>query len=73
MGLGIVDIAEIVSEIRRKLPDLEATSALQPEQARFRVSDSLTPFLKNTSQTQPLMQVLDDLHWADKPSAERTL
>ncbi|MCH7713417.1 MAG: AAA family ATPase, partial [Chloroflexi bacterium] len=39
-----------------------------PEQARFRLFDSITSFLKNASQSQPLMLVLDDLHWADKPS-----
>ena len=30
--------------------------------------DSITAFLKSASQRQPLMLVLDDLHWADQPS-----
>jgi DNA-binding CsgD family transcriptional regulator len=42
--------------------------ALEPEQARFRLFDSITTFLKHASQSQPLMLILDDLHWADKPS-----
>ena len=65
MGPGAADIA---SEIRRKLPDLETPPPLAPEQARFRLFDSITNFLKNASQSQPLLLVLDDLHWADQPS-----
>ncbi|MEE8370341.1 MAG: adenylate/guanylate cyclase domain-containing protein, partial [Dehalococcoidia bacterium] len=42
--------------------------ALEPEQARFRLFDSITTFLKNASKSQPIVLVLDDLHWADKPS-----
>ena len=68
MGPGAADIAEIVPEIRVKLPDLEAPPALEPEQSRFRLFDSIATFLKNASQRQPLMLVLDDLHWADRSS-----
>jgi DNA-binding CsgD family transcriptional regulator len=68
MGPGAADIAEVISAVREKLPGLEPPPALEPEQARFRLFDSITTFLKNATQTQPLMLVLDDLHWADKPS-----
>ncbi|MCI0787679.1 MAG: ATP-binding protein, partial [Chloroflexi bacterium] len=68
MGAGAADIAEIVPEIRVKLPDLETPPVLEPEAARFRLFDSITTFLKDTSQSQPLMLVLDDLHWADRSS-----
>ena len=68
MGRGAADIAEIVPEIRGKLPDLETRPALEPEEARFRLFDSITTFLKNVAQSQPLMLVLDDLHWADRSS-----
>ena len=66
MGTGAADIAEIVAEIRGKLPDLETPPVLEPEPARFRLFDSITIFLKNVAQRQPLMVVLDDLHWADR-------
>ncbi|MCI0799262.1 MAG: AAA family ATPase, partial [Chloroflexi bacterium] len=68
MGPGAADIAEIVPEIRGKLPDLETPPVLEPEPARFRLFDSITTFLKNAAQRQPLMLVLDDLHWADRSS-----
>ena len=68
MGPGAADIAEIVPEIRRKLTDLEPPPPLQPEQARFRLFDSIVSFWKSAARSQPLMLVLDDLHWADEPS-----
>ncbi len=68
MGTGAADIAQVVSEIRERLPDLPPPLQMEPEQARFRLFDSVTTFLKNASRGRPLMLVLDDLHWADKPS-----
>ena len=67
MGAGAADIAEIVSDVRQRLPDLEAPPALEsPEAARFRLFDSIATFLKSASKAQPLVLILDDLHWADK-------
>jgi predicted ATPase len=68
MGPGAADIAQVVSEIRERVPDLPSPPSLEPEQARFRLFDSVTTFLKNASRLQPLVIILDDLHWADKPS-----
>ena len=68
MGPGAASIAGIISEVRGKLPDLEPPPALEPEQARFRLFDSITSFLKNAARSQPLMLVLDDLQWADRSS-----
>jgi class 3 adenylate cyclase len=68
MGSGASDIAQVVSEVRQRLPGLPAPPHLEPEQARFRLFDSITTFLRNATKGQPLVLVLDDLHWADKPS-----
>jgi len=68
MGPGAADIADVVPEVRERLPGLPPPPQLEPEQARFRLFDSITTFLKNASLRQPHVLVLDDLHWADKPS-----
>ena len=68
IGSGAAAIVEIVPEILGKLPGLETPPALDPEAARFHLFDSITTFLKNAAQNQPLMMVLDDLHWADRSS-----
>ncbi|MFY9586023.1 MAG: AAA family ATPase, partial [Actinomycetota bacterium] len=65
---GAAEIAQIASEIRERIPGLAEPPALDPEQARFRLFDSIATFLRNGSKAQPLVVVLDDLHWADKPS-----
>ncbi|MCH9017246.1 MAG: AAA family ATPase [Chloroflexi bacterium] len=68
MGPGAAHIAEIVPEVRVKLPGLAAPPELEPEQARFQLFDSMTTFLANTSRLQPLVLALEDLHWADTSS-----
>jgi class 3 adenylate cyclase len=68
MGSGAGAIAQLVSEVRDRLPGLAAPASLDPEQARFRLFDSVTTFLRNASRRQPIVLVLDDLHWADEPS-----
>jgi DNA-binding CsgD family transcriptional regulator len=69
LGAGAVDIADIVPEIRDRLPGLEAsTPARDPGEARFRLFDSLSRFLIAAARRRPLLIVLDDLHWADVPS-----
>ncbi|MCH8310502.1 MAG: AAA family ATPase [Chloroflexi bacterium] len=69
MGVGASDIAEVVPEVKLRMPDLESSPQLEsPEQARFRLFDSVTTFLKNASRSQPLIIILDDLQWADRSS-----
>jgi transcriptional regulator with XRE-family HTH domain/tetratricopeptide (TPR) repeat protein len=68
LGQGAVDIAQVVSDVRDRLPDLPSLAAMEPEQARFRLFDGVVRFLQATSKRQPLVLILDDLHWADQPS-----
>ncbi len=68
MGAGAADIAEIVSDITEVLPDVKPPPQLEPEQARFRLFDSITAFLKGAGRRQPLVLILEDLHWADRES-----
>ena len=54
MDSGAADVAEIVSDKKTKLPDLDAPPRLDgPEQARFRLFDSITAFLKTASRRKP--------------------
>ena len=68
MGTGAADIAQVVSNIHDRLPGLPAPPALEPDQARFRLFDSVTTFLKNAARDRPLVLILDDIHSADEPS-----
>ncbi len=68
MGPGASDIAAVVSEVRARLPGLPEPTRLDPDQARFRLFDGVASFLRSAARRQPLVLVLDDLHWADKAS-----
>jgi predicted ATPase len=68
LGPGAAVIAQVVTEVRERLPHLPALPELDPAQARFRFFDSFTRFLLDASHRQPLVAILDDLHWADIPS-----
>ena len=68
LGIGAASIAELVPELRVRLTDLVPPPPGSAEERRFQLFDAVTSFLTNVSLSQPLVLVLDDLHWADKPS-----
>ena len=69
LGAGAVDIAQIVTEVRERLPELKAPpEPASADQTRFRLFDSIANFLKAASRQQPLVVILDDLHWAAQPT-----
>ena len=70
IGTGAANVAEIVPEIHFKIAGLETPPILDAEQARFRLFDSISTFLKNAAEIQPLVLVLDDLQWADSSSLQ---
>ncbi|MSQ15368.1 MAG: hypothetical protein EXR50_05850, partial [Dehalococcoidia bacterium] len=65
LGAGAADVARIVSEIRDKV-QIEMRPSGDPEDDRWRLLQSVTSFLRNASSTQPMLVVLEDLHWSDK-------
>ena len=68
MGDGASDLAKLVSEIRTRVPNLPPAAQQEPEAERYRLLEAVTSFLVNSSKSTPLVVVLDDIHWADKPS-----
>ena len=69
MGEGASDIAEMVPELHDLLPGLERPSTSHtPEAARFRLFRSVAQFLSRASEAAPMILILEDLHWADRPS-----
>ena len=72
LGTGAADVARIVSEIRDRI-QVELRPAGDPEDDRWRLLQSVTTFLRNASSVQPLLIVLEDLHWADRGSLDLLL
>ncbi|MEZ4492243.1 MAG: protein kinase [Dehalococcoidia bacterium] len=63
-------------ELRRIYPELaqlapnvpEPEEIGDPETAQFRLFDAVTTFVRAMAEHKPLLIVMDDLHWADKPT-----
>ncbi len=69
LGAGAPYVAQIVPEVRERLPALPPpATSLDGEHARFYLFDAIARFLKQAAQTRPLLLILDDLHWADRAS-----
>ncbi|MGH2991025.1 MAG: adenylate/guanylate cyclase domain-containing protein, partial [Solirubrobacterales bacterium] len=68
LGQGSGDIAQLAPEVRERLGEVPEPPELDPDEARFRLFDSIATFLTNASRSRPLVLILDDLHWADEPS-----
>src|SRR5262249_46668835 len=65
LGVNPAVLAELLPELRERLPRLEpAPEVADPKQARFRLLDTTTSFLIEAARTERLALVLDDLHAA---------
>jgi DNA-binding SARP family transcriptional activator len=64
------ELAHVVPEIGRRLPDLESAPAGDPETDRYRLFEAVVTLLGAIAASAPLLLVLDDLHWADRPTLQ---
>jgi eukaryotic-like serine/threonine-protein kinase len=65
LGNNAPYVAKIVSEVREKM-SVEVPPGGDPEDERWRLLQGVTTFLKNAASVQPLMLLLEDLHWSDR-------
>ena len=68
MGRGAPPLAHLVPAIRAALPAVPAPASLSPEEEGVRLYDAVTQLLLAAARAQPLVLILDDLHWADRAS-----
>ena len=62
------DLARLVPELRRRVPDLALAVPGEPETERYRLFESVVGLLSTISAKAPILLVLDDLQWADRPT-----
>ncbi|HEX2047631.1 MAG TPA: BTAD domain-containing putative transcriptional regulator [Acidimicrobiales bacterium] len=72
LGPDAAEISRLVPEVRELVEDLPPPAPLDPTAARHRFFEAVAGFLARLSQHQPVAVILDDLHWADRPSLELT-
>jgi tetratricopeptide (TPR) repeat protein len=68
LGAGAPWIAGLLPEFAATLGAPARASELDSDQARFRLFDALATLLATAAERQPLVVVLDDLHWSDASS-----
>ncbi len=61
------ELARLVPELRRRVPELP-TAPVEPEAERYRLFEAVVGLLSSVSARAPILLVLDDLHWADRPT-----
>ncbi|MGH8896625.1 MAG: ATP-binding protein [Egibacteraceae bacterium] len=68
LGHDAAEVARLVPEVAERVAKMPTPPALDPEPARFRLFDSVVTCFKQAAAAQPLLLILDDLHWSDRPS-----
>src|SRR5436305_5111939 len=62
------ELPQLVPELRRRVPDLPWALSGDPESERYRLFEAVVGLLTAISVRNPILLVLDDLHWAARPT-----
>jgi tetratricopeptide (TPR) repeat protein len=65
LGPHAPEIVKLVPELATRIVKLEPSPPLEPNQERLRLYESVRAFLTGLARRQPMVVLLDDLHWAD--------
>ncbi|MDP9237275.1 MAG: AAA family ATPase [Chloroflexota bacterium] len=65
---GDTQIVTLLPEVAERLPGLTLAPGVTPDSERFRLFESVAAMLARASGERPVVLLLDDLHWSDKPS-----
>jgi tetratricopeptide (TPR) repeat protein len=68
MGRWPGDLARLASQLSDRVPSLPPPLEADPESEQYRLFDAVASWLTALSAEQPVVVVLDDLHWATKPT-----
>ena len=70
MGEAGPEIARFVPKVRVAFPDLPPPVALPTDQARHYMFESVCDFFARAAGLQPMLVILEDLHWADESTVQ---
>jgi DNA-binding SARP family transcriptional activator len=62
------ELSRLVPELRRRLPELPPTDTGDSETERYRLFEAVVALLGEVAASMPVLIVIDDLHWADRPT-----
>ncbi len=62
------ELTRLAPELADRVPELEPPIRSDPETERYRLFDAVAGWLASMSADRPVLLLLDDLHWAAKPT-----
>lgn len=65
---GVEALLPLIPGLTEVLPDLSAPPRADPDTERYALFDAVVALLELASASAPVMLILDDLHWAAKPT-----
>jgi class 3 adenylate cyclase/tetratricopeptide (TPR) repeat protein len=67
LGPAAAELARLIPDIAQRLPSVSPSAErVEPEEARYKMYSAAATLLTDAVQRQPVVVVLDDLHWTDK-------
>ena len=70
LGSGVVELLKILPELASRLPEIELPPYTDADQEKQRLFQSCTLIFSQLANQQPLVLILEDLHWIDPSSLE---
>ena len=68
LGRMAGELTRLVPEVAERVPGLPSPSRSEPESERYRLFEAVAAWLSAASEHRPVVFVVDDLHWATKPT-----
>jgi DNA-binding SARP family transcriptional activator len=68
LGRMAGELTRLVPEVAERVPGLPPPSRSEPESERYRLFEAVAAWLSAASEQRPVVFVIDDLHWATKPT-----
>lgn len=68
VGFYPAEVAKLAPELRRRLPSIPQSYAIDPAQEQSRLFEAVAQFVANISRETPLLVILDDLQLTDPSS-----
>ena len=65
---GIWELAQLIAPLARRVPLVPAPVESNPEGRRYRLFEAVAALVSAIARARPLLIVLEDLHWADRPT-----
>jgi DNA-binding winged helix-turn-helix (wHTH) protein/tetratricopeptide (TPR) repeat protein len=68
LGDGLADLAEILPAARGLQRGTPSAGRIEAPHARFRLLDTISEILIRAARHEPYLVIVNDVHWADRPS-----